>query len=333
MESVEANPIPTVSVIIPPYKTAHLIAECLDSVLAQTYKDFEIIVVNGGSPDTPELEKALLPYWELIRYTREENRGPGGARNTAIRHARGEFLAFLDSDDVWLPDFLAEQLKFFKEHPGLDLACADCVYFGNTSLAGKSWQSLYPVAGPVTFEKILPTHGGAFASNVMLRRETVVKVGFFVEQDLLEDYQYWLRLLYSGGKMAYLPKVLGKRRVHSASATYDHDVVVPNAIKVLQKLAPTLDPARKESALVRDEIARAQSQLATEDGKQSLAEGDFKAALRSFEKAYSVLPSRKIHLVFLGLRWAPRLTRRVVGRWERHLNEKTGRKGETAGSE
>ncbi len=325
MESPEANPMPAVSVIIPPYKTAHLIAETLDSVFSQTFKSFEVIVVNGGSPDTLELEKALLPYRDRIHYIREENRGPGGARNTAIRRARGEFLAFLDSDDLWLPDFLADQLKFFQEHPGLDLAVADCIYFGDTSLAGKSWQSLYPIHGPVTFEKILPTHGGAFASCVVLKRETALKVGFFEEHYLLEDYQYWLRLLYSGGQMAYLRKVLGKRRVHSVSATYNHDVIVPQAIKVLQKLEPRLDPARKEAGLVREEIARSQSQLAVEDGRRSLAAGEFKGALHSFEAAYAAVPSRRVHLVLLGLRWAPRLTRSVVDRRDRYLYEKTSR--------
>ena len=96
------------------------------------------------------------------------------------------------------------------------MACADCVYFGNSELEGTSWQSLDPIGNPVTFEKILRTHGGAFASFVLLRRETVLKIGLFDEAlRLLEDYHYWLKFLYRGGRMAYLHKVLGKRRMHA----------------------------------------------------------------------------------------------------------------------
>ncbi len=171
--------MPRVSVIIPAYNTAHYIEATLESVLAQTFPDYEVIVVNDGSPDTPALERVILNYESRIRYIKQENRGLAGARNTGIRLARGEFLAFLDSDDIWLPDFLAEQLKFFAQTPSLDMACTDCIYFGNTELEGRSWQSLDSIEDPVTFDKVLPTHGGAFASFSLLRRQTVLKVGFF----------------------------------------------------------------------------------------------------------------------------------------------------------
>lgn len=124
-----------VSVIIPTYKATH-IGDTLESVFAQTFRDYEVIVVNDGSPETMQLERALLKHENRIHYLKQNNRGVSAARNTGIRSARGEFLAFLDSDDIWLPEFLTEQLKFFAAHPSLDMACADCVYFGNTDLAG-----------------------------------------------------------------------------------------------------------------------------------------------------------------------------------------------------
>ena len=114
-----------VSVIIPAYNTAAYITETLDSVFAQTFKDFEVIVVNDGSPDTEDLERVLQPYRARIVYVKQENRGVSGARNAGILRARGEFLAFLDSDDVWLPDYLAEQMKFLEAHPHLVASIAD----------------------------------------------------------------------------------------------------------------------------------------------------------------------------------------------------------------
>ena len=305
-----------VSVIVPTYNTSRYIAETLDSVLAQTFREYEVIVVNDGSPDTPELERVLVKYQNQIRYIKQENQGPSAARNTGIRLARGEFLAFPDSDDIWLPDFLADQLKFLEENPSLDMACADCVYFGDPDLEGKSWQSLDPIEGTVTLEKILPTHGGAFASFVLLRRETALKVGFFDEQlRLFEDYHYWLRLLYCGGKMGYLRKILGKRRLHSESLTYNQDVIIPHAIKALEKFEAILNPTGREARLVRREIAFSQSRLALKEGRRRLAAGDYQGARESFTKAQAAVDSRKVRFALLGLRWAPQWTRWAISRW------------------
>lgn len=315
-----------VSVIVPSYKTAAYIGETLESIFAQTYRHYEVIVVNDGSPDTPKLEGVLAPYQNRIAYIKQENRGLAGARNTGIRHARGEFLAFPDSDDIWLPEFLEEQLNFFRENPSFDLACADCVYFGDTELQGKSWQSLDPIPPPVTLEKILPTHGGAFASFVLLRRDIVSKVGWFDEGlRLLEDYNYWLRLLYCGGKWAYIPKVLGKRRAHSESLTYDQDVVIPHAIAALERFATILNPSGREAHLVEREIARARFRLALRQGRERLARGDYLGAKESFSEAHAVVPSRKVQLTLLGLSWAPRWTRWAISRRDERLTRKSGK--------
>lgn len=313
-----------VSVIVPSYNTADYIQETLESIFAQTFRDYEVIVVNDGSPDTPKLERVLAPYQNRIAYIKQENRGLAGARNAGIRHAHGEFLAFPDSDDIWLPEFLEGQLNFFAENPSFDLVCADCVFFGDTQLQGKSWQSLDPIEPPVTWEKILPTHGGAFASFLVLRREIVSKVGLFDEQlRLLEDYNYWLRLLYCGGKWAYNPKILGRRRVHSQSLTYDQDVVIPYAIAALERFATVLNPSGREASLVEKEIAHARSHLALRQGKQRLALRDYLGAKQSFAEANAAVVSRKVQLTLLGLRWAPQWTRWALLRRDRHLKRKT----------
>src|SRR5258708_17999800 len=90
---------PMVSVIRPAYNVAPFIGEALDSVLAQTFTDYEIIVINDGSPDSEKLEHVLEPYWRGIIYLKQENRGAGAARNAGLKAARGKFVAFLDADD------------------------------------------------------------------------------------------------------------------------------------------------------------------------------------------------------------------------------------------
>jgi glycosyltransferase involved in cell wall biosynthesis len=81
-----------------------------------TFTDYEVIIVNDGSPDTEDLERALEPFRDRIRYFKQRNRGAGAARNVGLRAARGEFVAFLDADDLWLPNYLDEQMRFIQEH-------------------------------------------------------------------------------------------------------------------------------------------------------------------------------------------------------------------------
>ena len=107
------NPAPIVSIVMPVYNAASYIGETLDSVFQQTFTDYEVIVINDGSPDTVKLEQALEPYIGRIRYIKQENLGAGAARNEGLRAAQGEFIAFLDADDLWLPNYLEEQLSLF----------------------------------------------------------------------------------------------------------------------------------------------------------------------------------------------------------------------------
>src|ERR1700737_3017188 len=115
MERVREH-MPKVSVIMPSYNTPTLIAECPGSVFAQDYKDLEVIVINDGSPDTAELERVLEPYRDRIVYLKQENRRACGARNNGINHARGEYVAFLDSDDSWMPTYLRTQMGHLEKN-------------------------------------------------------------------------------------------------------------------------------------------------------------------------------------------------------------------------
>jgi glycosyltransferase involved in cell wall biosynthesis len=318
-----SNESPLVSVIVPAYNAARYIGEALDSVFAQTVSNCEVIVVNDGSPDTPELEAVLWQYQDQIAYIRQDNLGPGAARNTGIRHARGQYLVFLDSDDVWMPDFLTHELRFLEQHPAVDMVCADCIYFGDPQWEGRSWQSLCPLNDPITFDKVLPTLGGAFASFVLLRKEMVSKVGFFDEKlRILEDYQYWLRLLYCGGKLAYLRNILGKRRVHPGSLTYNRDVVLSTAVQALESLETHLSPGGREAALVRRELAFVSSRYALREGRRRLLSRDYRGASEYFSQANRAVPNRKVRLTMLGLRWFPRWTRWAVSLWDQYAEVK-----------
>ena len=109
-----------ISVVIPAYNHGRFLREAIDSVLAQTYAPLEIIVVDDGSTD--DTEQIVRSYGDRVRYIRQQNAGVGAARNNGIANARGEYVAFLDSDDLWLPEKLAVQVEYMRRHP----ECAAC---------------------------------------------------------------------------------------------------------------------------------------------------------------------------------------------------------------
>jgi glycosyltransferase involved in cell wall biosynthesis len=303
---------PLVSVVIPAYNAARYIGEALDSVFAQTFKDFEVIVVNDDSPDTAELERALAPYGDRVRYIRQGNRGPGGARNTAIHAARGEFIAMLDSDDTWTASFLEEQMSAMSASPALDLVYADAELFGDSTSSGNSFMQFNPQRGPVTFESLLLGECTVITSCVVARKDALVAAGLFDESFYhSEDFDLWLRVVRRGGKISYSTRVLAHHRLHEASLGADDRRLIEGELRVYQKLLGALPASSREYELVRARIERRRADLALEDGRQQFVAGRYAEAAESLERANNFHRSLKLWLVLLGLRAAPGLLRRA----------------------
>lgn len=112
------NKVPTVSIIIPTYNRAHLIERAIESVLHQTYQDFELIIIDDGSTDNTDdiINKFQKKDDRIIYLKHDRNKGGSAARNTGIKASRGEYIAFLDSDDEWLPEKLEKQMDFFESN-------------------------------------------------------------------------------------------------------------------------------------------------------------------------------------------------------------------------
>jgi glycosyltransferase involved in cell wall biosynthesis len=305
------NPTPAVSVIIPAYNAAAFIPETLASVFSQTFSDFEVIVVNDGSPDTPALEKALRPFQDRILYLRQENSGPAGARNRGIRKAKGEFVAFLDSDDAWPPEYLSAQMKMFAEQPALDLVYADGELFGDGPLPRKRFMQ---TSRPPTDLVGLLSEGSQFIpSGTVVRKKTVEQAGYF-DESLRgpEDYDLWLRLAYGGARIAYQPDILFHRRTHPAALTANEHKMVSALVRVFRKLqnAPQLPPEAR--TLLEKQLFQATGELGLFEGKAALQRHDAQHALEQFQNAYSHFGGWKLRLLLLGLRFAPRWTCRIA---------------------
>jgi len=181
---------PRVTVIIPTYNRAGCLREAVDSVLAQNFRDFELIVVDDGSTDdTPRL---LQEYGEAIRVFRQENRGVSAARNAGIAVSRGALIAFLDSDDLWLQVKLARQVEFFKAHADALICQTEEIWVRNGRRVNPGKR--HRKRGGMIFEPSLDLCLVS-PSAVMVRRELFQCVGFFDEGlPACEDYDLWLRV-------------------------------------------------------------------------------------------------------------------------------------------
>lgn len=309
------NPTPTVSVIVPTYNTSGFISEALDSAFAQTFRDFEIIVVNDGSPDTEELEQAIAPYLQSIRYIKQDNRGLAAARNTGIRHARGEYLAFLDSDDRWRPDFLASQMKLFEEVPSPDMVYSDAEYFGDSRLAGKKYMEICPSNGPVTIESMITEKCQIFGSCVS-RKRVVVEAGFFDEDfRCCEDYDLWLRVLYRGGRITYQRKVLVMYRCRQDSLSQDALRMLGTLMEIYKKADQTMELSEGTRAILKRQLTKTEAEFDLESGRSFLFAGEFQRARNSLTKANLFLRRRKLTAAILGLQFAPEWTRLAARTW------------------
>jgi glycosyltransferase involved in cell wall biosynthesis len=297
---------PAVSVIIPAYEVAPYISEALDSVLAQEFKDYEIIVINDGSPDTAELERVLEPYREHLVYLKQNNRGAAAARNAGLYVARGEFVAFLDADDFWQPDFLAAQMGFLKAHEGCDLVYADALLFGETPQAGRTYMQTTPSKGAVTFESLITARCNVITSGVVARRQVILDVGLFDEQlKRAHDFDLWLRMVRHGAHAAYQKKVLLNYRVRRDSLSGDSIQRVERELDAYANIENRLELTQDERELMDREVRRLQAALKIERGKLYLTDKEFELAAREFRESYKLRRSWKLPLIILMLKLAP----------------------------
>lgn len=189
------------SVVIPAFNAEAYLREAIDSVLSQNAGSLEILVVDDGSTD--QTAAIAASYASAVVCISQSNQGIAAARNTAIRQAKGEFLCFLDADDLWLEDKLRKQVELLKTNPQIDAVYGHVVQFVSPELAS--------VLPPISGEKM----PGYVAGTLLLRRETFLKVGYYATHYVVGEAIEWHgRLALSGAKIHLMEDVLLKRRIH-----------------------------------------------------------------------------------------------------------------------
>lgn len=204
----------TISVIIPNYNNAHYLASAIQSVLHQTFTDYEIIVVDDGSTDNSK--EVVAAFGDKVRYIWQENKGLAGARNTGIHAARGELIGLLDADDEWLPNYLENMILLSRRFP--DAA----VYYCSAQAMDTEGKALPQVFGgparqPESLYYTLLRANFLIPSTILMRRHVILDAGLF-DQSLrsCEDWDLWLRILPSH-PIVGTNECLVRYRIHGSS--------------------------------------------------------------------------------------------------------------------
>lgn len=272
---------PLVSIVTPAYNSAAYISETIASALAQTFTAFELIVADDGSTDdTVDVVRRAAAGDPRVVVTGTSHGGAAVARNAAFEIARGRFIALLDSDDLWMPGYLSEQLKIAEHCPGGAVVTANAINLGG-DLNGKP---LWPVTSGL---RVLALHDLIVEDNSvcimsLFRREAFERVGGFDPTfNGNEDYEFWLRLANAGFGIVQNLRPLGfyRRRPDSVSSNEVRTLV--GIIRVLESVATRSGPLERERDVIAHKLLKLNDHLATARLRASLSRRDARdAALR-----------------------------------------------------
>jgi glycosyltransferase involved in cell wall biosynthesis len=225
--------VPAVSVIIPACNAAGHIGETLRSVREQTLRDFEVVIVDDGSTDgTAAVARQFADGLDLTILT-QQNSGPAAARNRAIRHSRGRYCAFVDSDDLMLPDRLAAQVELLDADPDLGLVHTDLMTFDESGIIHRSRRAFSDPRGGMVLDRLL-LDNFITTSTVMAPTHRLIEAGLFGEaRRVSEDFELWLRMA-ARWRVAYLDRPLVQYRRRPGSLSNDKLATARCALDVIE---------------------------------------------------------------------------------------------------
>ncbi|MBN1869501.1 MAG: glycosyltransferase [Candidatus Omnitrophica bacterium] len=279
--------MPKVSVLIPSFNCAQYLPEALDSVLKQTFKDFEAIIIDDGSTDNTKeiVRKYVEREPEKIRYIYQENQGLACARNTGLRQARGSLIALLDADDLSLPQRLEETVRAIEADEEVGLVHANITRITEDgSVIGILKRNPRFLTGNI-FNYIYLRKADISIPTILFRKECCERVGLFDENLArlgCEDRELWLRISRHY-KFKYIDKVLGLYRVRSNSMSRNTEKMMEARIYVIEKFCSLYKDCQR---LRKKALAKIYRDL----GDQFLSEHEFNNSREQYAKAIVLNP-------------------------------------------
>lgn len=274
--------MPKVSVIIPLYNGKRFIKETLKSVFNQSYKDFETVVVNDGSTDDPEDE--LKPYFSKIKYFVQQNSGcPAGAKNRGIIESSGEYLAFLDQDDLWMKDKLKRQVEILDNNPNVGLVVTNAIIFQDETKKkiGIFWRKAKKILGPQEVRKKLIKKNFLLSSSaVMVRRDALDEDRYFDERfKIMDDHELWYHIAKKWS-FALIPEPLINYRLSSQNLTKNKYKGLKDLILFYEMMSEDKTLTKKEYRFVLRQKALFNFRLAN----NCLASNNFREAKERYQE-------------------------------------------------
>jgi glycosyltransferase involved in cell wall biosynthesis len=299
--------MPAVSIVMPAYNAAPFIEAAIDSALRQTFTDIEVLVVDDGSTDdTAAIVERMAARDARVRFLRQPNSGVSVARNAALRVARGEFFSLLDSDDLYAPDFLAEQLAIFAARPEVDIVTTNGWYLGGPNDGQLARRSPDPRPVP-DLASIIGDETAVFIMSVV-RRRVYTTIGSFDESICgNEDYDFWLRAAVAGFTFARNDRPLGHYRVRSDSLSACDVRMLNGILKVYRKLRPMIAGRPYETSILERQIARFETDLIAAEARAAIESGDYRSAAKHLDALGLRRPSTSLAVARGLARWTPGL--------------------------
>jgi Glycosyl transferase family 2 len=307
---IEPGPVPSFSVVIPAYQAAETLPEAIESALSQTVSPHEVVVCDDGSTD--DVTAAVAPYRDRIVLLRKPHGGVASAKNAATRRAGGEFLAFLDADDRFLPDRLEALGELAARRPDLDILSTDAHLMLDGVVTGRFYERT-PFALDDQRAGILQTCFVGLTPAV--RRRRLLSTGGFDESFRWgEDWEAWIRVILDGGVAGLVDQPLLCYRLHAASATAQRVHALAGRVRALEKHEGNAALTAGERRCLDTALARARRRAALAEAEAAATD----VASRRRRRLLGMLarpgyPPRA-RLIACGGLLAPRLTRRRLER-------------------
>jgi glycosyltransferase involved in cell wall biosynthesis len=262
--------MPLVTVIMPAYNVAPYLRDAIESVVAQTYREWELIVVDDESTDdSAAIAAASAKLDDRIRLIRQKNSGASGARNVAIEAGRGQFFTLLDADDMWDPGFLEAQLDVFTRHPETALVSGSARLLGGAR-DGEPARPCIPGTPVLTLEEMIADEAAVFIMTTF-RRDVVQAIGVFdVSKRRSEDWDFWLRAVGAGFVFRRNWKPLASYRVREGSLSRNTSAMLQEMLHTLGKLRPRCEAGSRARAALDVQVARFERELLLERAKDAL---------------------------------------------------------------
>lgn len=318
-----AQGTPRIAVIVPAYGVARFLGEALQSLQAQTFRDWECVVIDDGAPD--DVAGAVAPFLadQRIRFLATDNKGVSAARNRAIAATSAPLVCLLDGDDLFRPHYLATMVPLIEGDPAIRLASCNARIFGAVPRERICFNRKQGTGDGkrCSLADTLDRSFGIYIGTTFRRADFDAVGGFDEAMAHSEDFDFWVRLMLLGGDGYYVDDVMGDYRVRAGSASGDTIRLLQGNIRIYEKALAALPAGRSERALIERLLGEQRAQLHFEQAIDRVILGDTRSGLAALRTSGSRGGSSAWTLSLHLWRLFPALARPML-RWRRQAHSR-----------